>query len=76
MAELTRVADVAYEALQVTVLHLRRIAGVVSSAAVRVTHEVEDLVWDYQDVAGDLRRSARPRDLGPVDPRAPEEPPA
>ena len=28
-----------------------------SVAVVRVKREAEDLVWDYQDVAGDLRRS-------------------
>jgi hypothetical protein len=59
VAEFTRVTDVAFEAVQVTVLHSRRIVGVVSSALRRVTQEVEDLVWDYRDVAGDLRRSAR-----------------
>jgi hypothetical protein len=26
-------------------------------AVVRLKREAEDLVWDYQDVAGDLRRS-------------------
>ena len=53
--ELTRVTDGAYEAVQVTALHARRIVAAVSGALGRVTHEVEDLVWDYRDVAGDLR---------------------
>lgn len=68
---LERGTDVAYEGVHATVLHLRRIAGAVSMALVRVTREAEDLVWDYQDVAGDLRRSTRTRtdlpDVGVVD---------
>lgn len=58
VAEFGRVTDVAYEAVDTTALHARRIVGAVSSALVRVTREVEDLVWDFQDMAGDLRRSA------------------
>ena len=55
---LARGTDVAYEAVYATVLHLRRIVGTVSVALVRVKRETEDLVWDYQDVAGDLRSPA------------------
>jgi hypothetical protein len=55
---LARGTDVAHEAVYATVLHLRRIVGAVSVALVRVKREAEDLVWDYEDLAGDLRSSA------------------
>jgi hypothetical protein len=55
-AALTRGTDAGHEAVGATVLHLRRIAGAVSGALVRVTREAQDLAWDYQDVAADLRR--------------------
>jgi hypothetical protein len=71
---LERGTDVAYEGARATVVHLRRIAGAVSMALARVTREAEDLVWDYQDVAGHLRRSPRTRtdmpDVGVVDLRS------
>ena len=54
---LTRATDVVHDGAHATVLHLRRIVGAVSVAVVRVKREAEDLVWGYQDVAGDLRRS-------------------
>jgi hypothetical protein len=53
---LTRGTDAAHEAVRATALHLRRIVGAVSLALGRVTREAQDLVWDYQDVASDLRR--------------------
>jgi hypothetical protein len=56
---LDRATDVAFEAVNVTAMHLRRIAGLVCTALARAVQEVEDLVWDYQDLAGDLRRSDR-----------------
>ncbi len=68
-AALTRGTDVAGEAVHVTALHLRRIVGAVSVALARVTREAQDLAWDYQDVAADLRR--RPADLG-TGPQAPQ----
>lgn len=66
---LTRGTDAAHEAVHVTVVHLRRIVGAVSVALGRVTREAQDLVWDYQDVASDLRRrsdSAEPQSERPV----------
>ncbi|HKV22541.1 MAG TPA: hypothetical protein VJR50_26190 [Mycobacterium sp.] len=59
-AALRRGTDAIGEAVHVTVLHARRIAGAVSVAAFRVKREAEDLVWDYQDVAADLRRPGEP----------------
>jgi hypothetical protein len=53
---MTRGTDAAQEAVHATVVHVRRIAGSVSVALARVTRETQDLVWDYQDVAADLRR--------------------
>ena len=55
-AALTRGIDAALEVRYATVVHLRRIVGAVSVALARVTRETQDLVWDYQDVAADLRR--------------------
>jgi len=66
---LTRGTDAAHEAVHATVVHLRRIVGAVSVALGRVTREAQDLVWDYQDVASDLRRrsdSAEPQRERPV----------
>jgi hypothetical protein len=57
---LTRGTDAAHEAVHATVVHLRRIVGAVSVALGRVTREAQDLVWDYQDVASDLRRRSDP----------------
>jgi hypothetical protein len=57
---LDRTTDVAFEAVTVTARHLRRIVGLVSTALARAAQEVEDLVWDYRVLAGDLRRSDRP----------------
>jgi hypothetical protein len=55
-AAVRRGTDAAGEAVYATVLHARRIVGAVSVAANRVKRETKDLVWDYQDVATDLRR--------------------
>lgn len=56
-AALTRGADAAHEAVHATTLYVRRIVGAVTTAASRVAKESGDLVWNYQDVAADLRRS-------------------
>jgi hypothetical protein len=73
-AALMRGTDAAREVVHATVVHLRRIAGSVSVALTRVTRETQDLVWDYQDVAADLRRpnidgaaQPAPRELPPND---------
>jgi hypothetical protein len=58
-AAITKGADAAREAVHATVLHLRRIAGALSEVVGRVTRETQDLVWDYRDVASDLRRPER-----------------
>ena len=52
-----RGADAAHEAVHATTLYVRRIVGAVASAATRVAKDSRDLVWNYQDVAADLRRS-------------------
>lgn len=56
-ATLRRATDAVGEAVYATALHARRIVGAVSVAADRVKRETQDLVWDYQDVATDLRRT-------------------
>ncbi|RDH79676.1 hypothetical protein DVS77_05565 [Mycolicibacterium moriokaense] len=61
-AAVTRGTDAAHEAVHATALHVRRIGGAVSVALRKVTGEARDLVWNYRDVAADLRRSD-PADL-------------
>ena len=70
-AAVRRGTDAAGEAVHATVLHARRIAGAVAVAASRVKRETEDLVWDYQDVASDLRRPGDDK-TKPVDVEGPE----
>jgi hypothetical protein len=55
-AALAAGAGAAHSAAHATVLYLRRIVGAVSGAVTRVAHETQDLAWNYQDVAADLRR--------------------
>jgi len=75
-AAVRRGTDALHEAVHATVLHVHRIVGAVSGAVVRVKRETQDLAWDYQDVAADLRRprgEATPIDRvenPPVDGRA------
>ena len=57
--------DAAHQAVGVTALHLRRITGAVAEALGRVRRETHDLMWDYQDVAADLRRPADAADQQP-----------
>jgi hypothetical protein len=56
-AALKRGTDAVGEAVHATVVHVRRIVGAVSTAAARVKRETQDLAWDYQDVAADLRKN-------------------
>ncbi len=62
-AAVNRATDAAHEAAHATTLYLRRIVGTVTSAASRVVKESGDLVWNYQDVAADLRRRGDKRAL-------------
>ena len=79
-AELVRRADAAVkrgtdavgEAVHATAVHARRILGAVATAATRVKQETQDLAWDYQDVAADLRRSGGEA-APPAPPERPEE---
>ncbi len=57
--ELNRIADVATEAVNVTVLHVRRVVGALCTALDRTKREVSDLAWDYGDLASSVRFSAR-----------------
>ncbi|OBG62225.1 MULTISPECIES: hypothetical protein [unclassified Mycobacterium] len=57
--ELNRIADIAVEAVSVTVLHVRRIVGVLCTALDRTKREVGDLAWDYGDLATSVGFSAR-----------------
>lgn len=47
-----------FEAVNTTAMHLGRIVGLVAGAAARAAHEVVDLVWDYRDLANDVRKPA------------------
>ena len=53
---LERGIDVAHEAVQATAVHAGRIAGIVVSAVGQLRTEVGDLVWDFRDLAGDLKQ--------------------
>jgi hypothetical protein len=53
---LNRVTELATEVGVATTLHVRRIVQVVRTAVGRTGREVGDLVWDYSELAGDLRR--------------------
>ena len=55
-AALERGTDAVTEAVHVTGLHVRRIAGVMSEAVGRLRREAHDLAWDYQDVVTEMRR--------------------
>lgn len=57
--ELSRVADIALEAVNITVLHVRRIVGALGTALDRTKREVGDLAWDYGDLVTGVRFSAR-----------------
>jgi hypothetical protein len=56
---LDRAADVALEAANATVVHLGRIAKLVSTALGRAAHEVADLVLIYQDLASEFSQTGR-----------------
>ena len=56
--QLERGIDVAHEAVQATVVHAGRIAGIVTTAVGQLVSEVGDLVWDFRDLAGDLKQSS------------------
>jgi hypothetical protein len=54
-----RAIDNVFEAVNTTATHLGRIAGLVAGAAARAAQEVVDLVWDYRDLANEVRKPAR-----------------
>ncbi|OBF63359.1 hypothetical protein A5753_12680 [Mycobacterium sp. 852002-51971_SCH5477799-a] len=53
-----RAINNAFEAVNTTVTHLGRIVGLVAGAAGRAAQEVKDLVWDYRDLASEVRKPA------------------
>jgi hypothetical protein len=54
-----RAINNAFEAVNTTATHIGRIVGLVAGAASRAAREVLDLVWDYRDLADEVRRPAR-----------------
>ncbi|MCV7412913.1 hypothetical protein AWC05_12315 [Mycobacterium florentinum] len=56
---MNRIADIGVEAVNVTVLHVRRIVAALCTALGRTKREVSDLAWDYGELAGRVRWSAR-----------------
>lgn len=48
-----------FEAVNTTAMHLARIVGLIAGAAGRAAHEVVDLVWDYRDLASEVRKPAK-----------------
>lgn len=59
--ELNRIADIAVEVVNTTVLHVRRIVGALGTALGRTRREVSDLAWEYSDLAASVHFSARSR---------------
>ncbi|SOX54567.1 hypothetical protein MAAFP003_3243 [Mycobacterium ahvazicum] len=55
--ERNRIADIAVEAVGVTVLHVRRIVGALHTAVGRAKREIGDLAWDYHELAASVRWS-------------------
>ncbi len=53
-----RAVNNVFEAVNTTATHLGRIVGLVVGATARAAHEVVDLVWDYRDLANDVRKPA------------------
>jgi hypothetical protein len=54
-----RAIDNVFEAVNTTATHLGRIVGLIAGAAGRAAQEVVDLVWDYRDLANDVRKPAK-----------------
>jgi hypothetical protein len=52
--DVDRAAGLVFEAAEATVVHLRRVVGIVSSMLGQAAHEVADLALIYQDLANDL----------------------
>lgn len=53
---LERGIDVAHEAIQATAMHAGRITGILVTAVGQLRAEFGDLVWDFRDLAGDLKQ--------------------
>ncbi|OBF62672.1 hypothetical protein A5753_14780 [Mycobacterium sp. 852002-51971_SCH5477799-a] len=56
--ELNRIADIAVEAGNATVLHVRRIVGALGTALDRSRRELSDLAWDYSDLVASVHFTA------------------
>lgn len=74
-AALSRGSRAAHEAVHATALYVRRIIGAVTMAANRVAKESGDLVWNYQDVAAELRRPGKDASRPPRDAPAQQDGP-
>ncbi|MCV7100767.1 hypothetical protein [Mycobacterium palustre] len=48
--------------MNTTTVHLGRVVGFVYTALGRTARELTEMVWDYRDLAGDVRRSHPPRE--------------
>ncbi len=57
--ELNRIAYIAVEAVNATALHVRRMVGALCTAVGRAEREVNELAWDYNELAGSVRWSHR-----------------
>jgi Sec-independent protein translocase protein TatA len=54
-----RVVTVAADVVDVTAVHLRRIVGHVGAGVGRARREVSEMAWEFDELAGELRRSKR-----------------
>ena len=65
---LSRIADVAVDAVYATAIHLRRIARLLSSALAGSVGEVRELLWEYRALALPLcPRGDGHLNVGPVE---------
>jgi hypothetical protein len=51
--------DLAHDALDLAVMHVRRLADIVSSAVSDLGREFGDIAWDYRNIANPERPTPR-----------------
>jgi hypothetical protein len=59
--KLQRAVTVAADAADVTAVHLRRIVGHVGAGFGRARREIGEMAWEFDELAGELGRSRRPK---------------
>jgi hypothetical protein len=57
--KLRRVVIVVADAADVTAVHLRRMVGHVGAGVDRARREASEIAWEFDELAGELRRARR-----------------